>query len=594
MRSIQAFVVTVTAVTMLCASAGASPNQEQALVRMRIPHVIPTADELANPHLYHPYEGLARYIPRPFDMPPPPENIVRPAEFDPMDSTIITVMNYGPAFIDMWVEMTRVFSAEAHTYIIARDDGLRSTLDDRLKKEGIDPSTYSYLTYPTDSIWIRDYGPEFVVDESGERHIIDKSYAGRPLDDYIPNRMGISDWINSDGSEMPVHYQPHGLSGGNLMTDGAGTCFLSDIVYDEEKPSNWTKDDVDNFLKIYLGCEQIIILRPLCLDGTGHIDLYAKIVGPTSILLVQFPEDTTFHGESAVASMTNHCDDKFVNDYADMEHNLQVLRSTTNLKGEPWQITRIPMLEPYSENYFGQKSWVYRSYLNSEIIGKRVAMPSYYVPQLDYEDADYLLDVEAQAIAAYEAANPDLIEVAPIPSDHIIDQAGAIHCISHEIPAESGGWTPPAEYCGNSIAEGDEECDGTDQRNTTCADLGYKSGKIRCDGYCKFVTENCIGAPPVDTDEPADTDEPVDTEEQTDAEDSQATAPSVSTDEETDTGARFPDEESDEPVDTSMPDEDTRDAEEEPGTDSKGSSGSCSAAPASRSVALIELLLGLS
>ncbi len=486
------------ACTVCATTSGAA--EEEAIIKevQRIPRVLPTADELANPHLYRPQFETAYVPPAASLLPPPPAGVVRPGEFDEMDSTLINVLNYGAQFTRMWVEMLEVYSqSETHTWIITTTAG-KNMIEPKLQEAAIPSDSYTYLFYPLDSIWVRDCGPEFVVEEDGTRHIIDASYSGRPNDDRIPIRVGASDWVNSDGSPLEVHSHNHGLAGGNIMTDGAGTCFFSNIIYGYEKPQNWTDEEVDDLLKESYGCEQIITLTPIARDSTQHVDLYAKLVGPTSILLGEFDPDTHFPA-----------------DYTTQEENLATLEATTNLDGEPWTITRMPMLEPYNAQMF----WVYRTYMNSEIVNNHVAMPSYYqkrnvtLPDGNDETVEYLLDMEAKAIEAYETARPG-VQVTPIDSDHIISQGGAIHCISHEVPVESsGGWEPPEEFCGDGEINGDEECEKGILDETTCEDLGFASGKLQCNGIeCVFNTTKCESAPDGGPDADADTDTDSDTD----------------------------------------------------------------------------------
>ncbi|MFH1187029.1 MAG: hypothetical protein V1697_02545, partial [Candidatus Levyibacteriota bacterium] len=45
--------------------------------------------------------------------------------------------------------------------------------------------------------------------------------------------------------------------------------------------------------------------------------------------------------------------------------------------------------------------------------------------------------------------------------------------------------------CGNNIAEGSEECDGTDLNGGTCVAEGYDSGTISCSAGCTFNVSSC-------------------------------------------------------------------------------------------------------
>lgn len=49
-------------------------------------------------------------------------------------------------------------------------------------------------------------------------------------------------------------------------------------------------------------------------------------------------------------------------------------------------------------------------------------------------------------------------------------------------------------YCGNNIAELNEQCDGSDLRGQTCVSKGFQSGNISCNSNCLFNTTNCSSA----------------------------------------------------------------------------------------------------
>ncbi len=473
---------------VLTAALGASAQDSDRGHKLLVPSVMVSQDELANPHLYYP-RVTERYIVPPGVLgPPPPVGSVRPGEFDPLDSTLITVIGADQVYGPMWVDMVETYANAGHTWIIIPDNE-KDSFKGQLDSAGISDGDYSFLNYPVNSIWVRDYGPEFAMDTSGERYIFDSYYWGRPLDDQVPILIGGGDWLNSDGSPVEVNTNEHELAGGNVMSDGAGTCFFSHIVYGLEKPSGWSDQDVDDLMAEYLGCEQMIVLNPICLDMTGHIDLYAKMMGPTSILLAEYPVDTHFDGTVASGETGGFCSTPDMpNDYQDQEDNLAIIQASTNIEGDAWEVTRLQLPEPYDSS-----GWIYRSYMNSEIMNNWVAMPSFYAAHGD-ETAQDLLDLEAAAIAAYETALPG-VNVVAIGADHMNGSGGAIHCISHDIPQEAGGnWTAPAEYCGDGIINGDEDCDGDDMGGATCADydLGV-ADVLMCNIDCTIDTSQCPG-----------------------------------------------------------------------------------------------------
>lgn len=55
--------------------------------------------------------------------------------------------------------------------------------------------------------------------------------------------------------------------------------------------------------------------------------------------------------------------------------------------------------------------------------------------------------------------------------------------------------TVKASVCGNEIIEGNEDCEGDNLNNQTCAGLGYTGGTLSCDVACSFDISDCLPAP---------------------------------------------------------------------------------------------------
>lgn len=52
------------------------------------------------------------------------------------------------------------------------------------------------------------------------------------------------------------------------------------------------------------------------------------------------------------------------------------------------------------------------------------------------------------------------------------------------------------KYCGNSIVDSGEDCDGTNLNGKTCSTQGYSSGSLACNSDCSFDTSRCTPHPP--------------------------------------------------------------------------------------------------
>jgi len=65
--------------------------------------------------------------------------------------------------------------------------------------------------------------------------------------------------------------------------------------------------------------------------------------------------------------------------------------------------------------------------------------------------------------------------------------------------ADSGSLTLTvtiSQSCGNSVAEGSEQCDGSDLADATCVSRGFVSGTLSCNSNCTFNTSSCTSAAP--------------------------------------------------------------------------------------------------
>lgn len=255
-----------------------------------------------------------------------------------------------------------------------------------LGKNGISPKTISYFLIPTDSIWIRDYGPWFVIDGNGVFSMVDTTYnRPRPTDDRVP--AGIAKEL-----DIP-RYSPNLVhTGGNFYNDGLGNGFSSTLVYTENK--NLSKTEIDSRMNSYLGIERYTTSRLAPGITIEHLDTFGKLVSPDTWVFSDFPEGSRFRQDS--------------------ENMLALLKTLRSPYGTPYKIHRIKMTpRPNS----GKES--YRAYINSFISNGVLYFPGYG----DSHDKD------TQAI--YQAALPGYKIV-------LVDNGGtewgdSVHCRSRNL-----------------------------------------------------------------------------------------------------------------------------------------------------------------
>ncbi|MEQ1875810.1 MAG: agmatine deiminase family protein, partial [Bdellovibrionia bacterium] len=141
-----------------------------------------------------------------------------------------------------------------------------------LTSNSIPQANFDYIVTPTDTIWVRDYGPWWIVDGAGKFGIVDTIYnRPRPQDDKFPAYI-------AQALNVP-RYEP-GLvhTGGNYYSDGLGSAFSSTLVFKEN--SSLQPAEILKRMFAFLGIERYVT-TPLGENATiEHMDTFGKLVAP--------------------------------------------------------------------------------------------------------------------------------------------------------------------------------------------------------------------------------------------------------------------------------------------------------------------------
>ncbi len=302
-----------------------------------------------------------------------------PAEYEPMDAVMMSYAAY-PSFIQQMA--SAITQAGTKVYLLGGPSYLA----------GVNDRLYETVSIPFNTVWSRDYGPVAINELTGELAIIDtvyRHYAYRKADDAVPARL--AQFLEIDSYQAPII-----LDGGNLMVDRRGHLYMTERTYDWN--ANLSRAEVDAYLKEYFGVKSIKVLpyaktySGAPADGTGHIDMFAKILGDCKLLLATSTDEP-------FASTLQQARRFFENDEC--------------APGQRWQI-------------YATRAWatggVWYTYTNSLIVNDLVLIPSYRSG--DNESARRI----------YEKALPGY-ELTLINADDAIRAAGASHCTTKEIPA---------------------------------------------------------------------------------------------------------------------------------------------------------------
>ena len=201
-------------------------------------------------------------------------------EFEPQD-----------AFLLSWHECCR---QELHEIVVALDEIVplivlvpdRATQQEfmqELRDEGATLSRVSYLEIPTNTAWVRDYGPLAVRSPSGSPLWIDSDYVNAFTrshfdDDDVPSQIAKQLGIQTVSTCVL-------LEGGALINNGSGLCLVSSYLLERNQELGLSEEHLTNTIKRLLGANQVVYLEPLDGEETGHVDWFATFPASDTVVV---------------------------------------------------------------------------------------------------------------------------------------------------------------------------------------------------------------------------------------------------------------------------------------------------------------------
>lgn len=207
---------------------------------------------------------------------PPDGWVETPGEFEPLRGVFVTWIYSQSSYRPIFREIVREVGEVCKAYIITSASDT-VTIKNYLTSGGVPLDSVIFYTWPYNSVWIRDYGPWFMRKQDNNEGMVDFIYnRPRPADDTISRCISYS-W------GIPFYGSPLTHAGGNFMTDGLGTGFASTLIYQEN--SSFNPRQIDSLMFAYSGLDQFITLPRMDTEYTRHIDLWAKILNDTLVMV---------------------------------------------------------------------------------------------------------------------------------------------------------------------------------------------------------------------------------------------------------------------------------------------------------------------
>jgi agmatine deiminase len=317
-----------------------------------------------------------------------------PAEWEPSEAVVITWPVLFPGFWDFYRDLVAAIAPAARVDVLIPHAIYAPAVLAYLGEGWQDDRRLRLLVTASDDIWIRDYGPLTCIDKAAQRVMVDAIFDPPEMlftnDDSFPVRYAAHQGCAS--RHLALH-----LEGGNLWSDGQGTIIATEGLYARNFPM--PPDDVRQRLLEGLGAETLIVVPPLRMEGTGHVDVFVKLATPDTVLVTE-PRSIVNGRRLAAAA--------------------EVLRTSRNATGCSYRVMALPSVPAYC-NWGVSRIWP--SYTNALTVNQRVLVPTYGLPECD-----------AAALAVYRQVMPDH-EIIGINARVAANAGGTVHCLTMQIPA---------------------------------------------------------------------------------------------------------------------------------------------------------------
>ena len=341
------------------------------------------------PHLRLPDLTLAPRVP------PVAEHLHSASEFERNEAILMRWGNFNSVLTEMIVPITTGDSL-ADVLLVVASSAQQASAASTLSSAGANLDRVDFVIAPSNSVWIRDYGPRFTSADN-ERIIVDHEYnRPRPQDNQIP--AAIAAYLNEDRYEMPI---AHG--GGNFHLFANGEAFMTDLILDENP--GYSAQDVIDLYAGYQGVDLTLLpALPAGFDSTQHLDMWFLPVDDQTVIIGDYASPPAGIAPSSLTET--------VIEVTELTTSLMESRGYTVLRTPGWRAQGF--------------STAHHTYTNAVIVNDLVLICRF----------SGFTSQNAQAKALFEQAFPNKA-IVPVDCSSIINSAGALHCIVKHKPFRS-------------------------------------------------------------------------------------------------------------------------------------------------------------
>ncbi len=302
-------------------------------------------------------------------------------------------------------EIIKALEGSEIVELLVPDKTIQNRAKNLLKAFGNDLANVKFHQVAFTDVWIRDYGPFFLINRQHNKLAWVKwryNAYGKAEDPYFSNLLKDNEVFNILKPAGKKFIADIVLEGGGLEVNGLGSLLATkQTLLNRNRNPNLNDIQLRRYLNDYLGVNNIIWLeKGLINDHTdGHVDNVARFVSSRRIF---------------VAYEENREDENF----KILDDNYKVLTSARDQDGQSFEVIKLPL--PHMNYDNNQKAPV--SYTNFYIGNTVVLVPTFQ----DRNDEKAI-----QIIQSYFPKH----KVLGIECREIIYGGGSIHCLTQPQPA---------------------------------------------------------------------------------------------------------------------------------------------------------------
>jgi agmatine deiminase len=303
---------------------------------------------------------------------------------------------------ETYCKMIEALSQHEQVKLLVDNEQEELRVSKLLSSTGSKDSNLLFLRIPSVDVWIRDYGPTFLLNKkSGKKAAVDWIFNawGAKYDDLMQDEDTGKHILDSLPNGTHEFSPPIVMEGGSFDTNGDGLLLTTEqCLLNKNRNPSMGRQQIEQYLKDYLGVSRVIWLKEGIEgdDTDGHVDDFARFVGKKTVICAQEENKND----------PNH---------ATLEKNASLLRESG------LEVAGLPMPSPLIDKEEGIR--LPASYANFYIANKCVLLPT-FGEKKDNEAADIL--------SSFFSGR----EIISIPARELVFGFGGIHCVTQQEPKQ--------------------------------------------------------------------------------------------------------------------------------------------------------------